>query len=224
MTRKPFALVVSLVGLAAAAFLAFGLSDDGPAPSADREVEITDYEGVRLGSVEDFRENSIRGVQTVDPETYRLTIDGLVAQSASYTLDELSTNERMSKLVTLHCVEGWSVQALWEGIPLRSLLEEASPLEGATTLIFHAEDGYTTSLPLSFVLDRDLIIADVINGITLPAETGFPFQLVAESKWGYKWIRWLTRIKLSNDPEYEGFWERRGYSNDADLDKPYFDF
>ena len=45
---------------------------------------------------------------------------------------------------------------------------------------------------------------------------GFPFQPVAESKFGYKWIKWINRIELSDEP-YEGFWEQRGYSNEADV-------
>ena len=58
-----------------------------------------------------------------------------------------------------------------------------------------------------------------MNEISLPSERGFPFQLVAESKWGYKWIKWVTEIELSDDVNYKGYWESRGYSNEADLDK-----
>jgi len=58
-----------------------------------------------------------------------------------------------------------------------------------------------------------------MNDLTLPPERGFPFQLVAEKKWGYKWIKWITKIELSDDEEYRGYWESRGYSNEADLVK-----
>jgi DMSO/TMAO reductase YedYZ molybdopterin-dependent catalytic subunit len=50
---------------------------------------------------------------------------------------------------------------------------------------------------------------------------GFPFQLAAEDKWGYKWIKWVTKIELSNNPDYRGFWESRGYSNQGDIDKSF---
>jgi DMSO/TMAO reductase YedYZ molybdopterin-dependent catalytic subunit len=190
--------------------------------AAVQEIEIQEYQGERLGSVNDFRENSIAGVQVLDPTSYRLVIDGLVSQSMSLALAQLQTMSHVQKLVTIDCVEGWSVRALWEGIPLAALLEQVSPAPEANTLVFHAADGYTTSLPLEFVLDRGLIIADQINGIVLPPENGFPFQLVAEDKWGYKWIKWITRIELSNDSSYRGFWERRGYSNEGDVDGPMF--
>ena len=62
-----------------------------------------------------------------------------------------------------------------------------------------------------------------MNDEVLLPERGFPFQLVAESKWGYKWIKWIKEIELSDDENYKGFWESRGYSNSGDLDKPKFD-
>ncbi len=183
-------------------------------------VEVTEYQGERLGSVDDFRENSIRGVQHVDPDTYQLVIDGLVLESASLSYAALQTMPHTAKLVTIHCVEGWSVKALWEGIALPELLSLVKPMEHATTVIFHAADGYTTSLSLDYILENNLIIADRINGIVLPPANGFPFQLVAQDKWGYKWIRWLTRIELSDDSNYKGFWETRGYNNNGDADGP----
>jgi len=186
------------------------------------DIEIDEYQGERLGSVEDFRENSIRGVQEIDIATYRLEIDGLVEEPATLTYDELQALPHVEKLVTIDCVEGWSVTALWGGVPLASLLDGVTPQAEANTVIFHAYDGYTTSLPLDVVLGRDLIIADFINGIRLPPANGFPFQLVAEDKWGYKWIRWLTRIELSDNPTYQGYWEQRGYSNTGDADGPMF--
>ena len=61
------------------------------------------------------------------------------------------------------------------------------------------------------------MIAYKMNNVTLPPERGYPFQLVAESKWGYKWIKWITAIELSNNHDYKGFWESRGYSNSGNL-------
>jgi DMSO/TMAO reductase YedYZ molybdopterin-dependent catalytic subunit len=60
-----------------------------------------------------------------------------------------------------------------------------------------------------------------MNNATIPPERGFPFQLVAESKWGYKWIKWITKIEVSNNTDYQGYWESRGYSNLGDLNKDF---
>jgi len=187
-------------------------------------VEIREYEGERLSSVNDFRENSIKGPQYVDVEGYQLKITGLVQNPRSYTYDEvINTHQHYKKVVTLDCVEGWSVTILWEGMLVRDLLEEPSPLASAKVVIFHAYDGYTTSLPLDYLMNNDILMAYEMNDVTIPPERGFPFQLVAESKWGYKWIRWITEIELSDDVNYQGYWESRGYSNTADLDKGFFE-
>ena len=58
----------------------------------------------------------------------------------------------------------------------------------------------------------------------LPAERGYPFELVAEDKWGYKWIKWIEKIELTDNPNYRGYWEQRGYSNSGNLNGSYFTF
>jgi len=197
--------------------------EDMNGPGELEPVEIREYEGAKLGSVDDFRENSIKGPQRVDTESYQLDITGLVENPKSYNYDEVISNyQQYKKVVTLDCVEGWSVTLLWEGVLVRDLIEEANLLPEAKTVIFHAYDGYTTSLPLDYIMDNDIIMAYKMNDITLPPERGFPFQLVAESKWGYKWIKWITKIELSDNVDYRGYWESRGYSNTADLDKGFF--
>lgn len=186
--------------------------------------ELTSYEGEDLSSIYDFRENSIKGYQYVTKETYRLTISGLVNNTQQFTYDEvLNSFTSYKKVVELFCVEGWEVNILWEGILVKELLNTTNVSTNATTIIFHAYDGYTTSFPLDFIIDNDIILAHKINGVTLPPERGFPFQLVAESKWGYKWIKWVTEIEVSDDSDYEGYWESRGYSNEGDLNKGFFD-
>ncbi len=199
----------------------------GSASSSDKglpDVQIREYQGERLSDLSDFQENSIKGPQRVDVNSYRLKVTGLVEKPLSYTYAEvLSGHTNHTKLVTLDCVEGWAVKILWEGVLVDDIIKEAVVLPAANTVIFHAHDGYTTSLPLAYVRDKNIMLAYKINGVDLPPERGFPFQLVAEDKWGYKWIKWVTGIELSDDPNYKGYWERAGYSNDADLDKPFFD-
>jgi hypothetical protein len=180
-------------------------------------VEVKEYQGKDLSSILDFRENSINGPQFIDVKTYKLTVDGLVDSPGEYTYEEVLGHTAYKKFVTLNCVEGWSVNILWEGILLKDLFEEVKVKDTANTVIFYSYDGYSTSLPLDWVVDKNIMIAYSMNGVELPPERGFPFQLVAESKLGYKWAKWITRIELSNDSAYKGYWESRGYSNEADL-------
>ena len=180
--------------------------------------EIREYEGNDLSSIINFRENSIKGPQQIDNQTYSLILTGLVKNELEFTYgDVLSNYQSYKKVVTLFCVEGWRVTILWEGIKLQDMLADAQVESEANTVIFRAYDGYSTSLPLDYIIDNNILMAYKMNNVTLPAERGYPFQLVAESKWGYKWIKWITSIELSDNPDYKGFWESRGYDNDADL-------
>ena len=189
-----------------------------------KPVEIREYQGEKLSSVDDFIENSIKGPQHVDIESYQLKITGLIENPKSYTYDEvLGNHQHYKKVVKLDCVEGWSVTILWEGMLVREFIAQASSLSEAKVVIFHAYDGYTTSFPLDYIMNNDIIMTHKMNEVVLPAERGFPFQLVAESKWGYKWIKWITEIELSDDVNYRGYWESRGYSNTGDLDKGFFE-
>ena len=231
MKRKFFtAIPVAVIVLAAAiAGIVFSINragfTGGVVPEELQTVEVREYEGKNLSSVNDFRENSIKGPQYVDIATYELEVTGLVEKPLTFTYEEvLEGYKHYEKVVRLDCVEGWSANILWEGMLVRDILKDAGVLPETKTVIFHAYDGYTTSFPIDYIMDNDIIMAYKMNEITMPPERGYPFQLVAESKWGYKWIKWITKIELSDDEHHRGYWESRGYSNDADLDEGFFEF
>jgi DMSO/TMAO reductase YedYZ molybdopterin-dependent catalytic subunit len=194
----------------------------GTAPQRQRAaelaaVEVREYEGENLSSVNDFRENSIAGVQQVDRESYRLKIKGLPSGEKEMIYQDVLNLPNYKKVVTLNCVEGWSATILWEGVLIKDLFGgEAVPPE-TKVVIFRSVDGYSTSLPIDYILNNDIIMAYKMNNIELPPERGFPFQVVAESKYGYKWAKWINEIELSADENFKGFWEQRGFSNTADI-------
>ena len=217
-----FIVIIAIMAAFLASVIFFG-PDTGEIKELEG-VEVREYQGENLSSINAFRENSIKGPQYIDIENYQLNITGLVETPQSYTYDEVIDNyEHYKKVVRLNCVEGWAANILWEGMLVRDLLASAKPLPEAKVIIFHAYDGYTTSFPVEYVMNNDILMAYGMNDVTIPPERGFPLQLVAESKWGYKWIKWITAIELSDDVNYEGFWESRGYSNEGDLDKSFFD-
>jgi DMSO/TMAO reductase YedYZ molybdopterin-dependent catalytic subunit len=181
--------------------------------------EIRQYQGKDLSSVNDFRENSIKGPQKVPLDTYRLAVKGLVDKPLSLTYDQVLALPPYKKVVRLNCVEGWSVDILWEGVKLDDLLTQAGYDTKASTVIFRCYDGYSTSLPASFIRDNDILLAYKMNGMDLPTERGYPFQVVAEDKFGYKWAKWVTEIEVSDNADFRGYWEQRGYDNDAELKK-----
>jgi DMSO/TMAO reductase YedYZ molybdopterin-dependent catalytic subunit len=165
-------------------------------------TEVKEYQGEKLSSIMDFKENSIKGPQYIDINNYKLKVDGLVEKPSEFTYDEILANTKYTKVVTLTCVDGWSVTILWEGVLLKDIFDKVKVKSDAQTVVFYAVDGYSTSLSLKTVLEKNMIIAYKMNNVVLPPERGFPFQLVAEDKLGYKWIKWITHIELSNDPNY----------------------
>ena len=178
--------------------------------------EIREYNGQRLSSVNDFRYEAIAGNQDLNISTYTLTITGLVQNETVLTYDQIvNTHAYYLKVATLHCVEGWEVKVLWEGVLLKDLLHDAGYNPNAQILIFYSSDGFTTSLPISYIVSSNITIAYKVNGLTLPKSEGYPLRLVAEGKLGYKWAKWITKMEVSNNTSFRGFWESRGYNNDA---------
>jgi len=209
-------IIITVFTTVAAAALSAGCGSAARSQEA-RTVEIREYKGEKLDPIEKFEENSISGPRRVDIDAYRLTVGGRAAKPLSLTYKQVLSRPVVSRVTVLHCVEGWDVKVLWEGVSIAGLLAEAKPEPEATTVVFRSADGYATSLPLAYVREKDILLAFRVNGLVLPAERGFPFQVVAEDKWGYKWAKWVTAIELSDDPGFKGYWEKRGYNNNGDL-------
>lgn len=179
--------------------------------------EIRNYQGQNLASIADVGENAIRGTQYINVSTYHLTVTGLVNKTVKYTYDQVLSFPKYLKVVTLYCVAGWSATILWEGVLVSDLLKEAGVNSSAVGVIFHASDGFTTELSLDYLANKSIILAYKMNGLTMPPERGFPFELVAESQYGYKSIKWVTSMELTDNPNYLGTWESRGYPNNATI-------
>ena len=210
-------ILIGLLAIFTVIFIGIGIYSQN-LPKKLYPGEILEYEGQDLSLINDFRENSIRGPQQINESTYSLAITDLVNQTIEFSYNEIINEfQKYQKVTTLHCVEGWSVTILWEGFLLEEILEKAEISLDSEVVIFYAYDGYSTSLPLDYIRNQEIILAYKMNGVILPPERGFPFQLVAESKYGYKWIKWITEIELSNDLSYKGYWEKRGFSNDASI-------
>lgn len=186
------------------------------------ETENLTYQGQSLTPIANQDNNAINGTQYIDRASYRLQVDGLVKNPLSFTYNEILAMPQTSKVVDLNCVEGWNFTAKWTGVKVSDIFNKTGIVGNATTVIFYCADGYSTSLDLSYILQNNIILAYKDNDITLPPDRGFPLQLIAESKYGYKWAKWITRIEVSNDSSYRGYWEKYGYNNKADVGGPKF--
>lgn len=225
--KSPWARIsaISALLLLALGLGACGSTSSEPAGGVPGEVEATEFEGVKLTPIRQQRNNALNGTQVNDQDTYTLTIDGLVDRPLSLSYSDLQAYPQQSWLMDLNCVEGWSFTAKWTGPSLATILDDAGVRPGAVTAIFYTTEvptGYT-SLDVDYLRDNDILLGMKLNDVTLPADRGFPFQVVAKSKYGYKWAKWVTRIELSDDADFRGFWESNGYSNKADDTGPAFD-
>ncbi len=189
-----------------------------PSPITLYPGEVREYQGQSLSSISDVYENAIAGTQYIDNATYLLEVSGLLNKTLLLSYSDVIANHQLyQKVVTIYCVEGWDATILWEGVLVKDLLQEAGADPNASTIIFRAADGYTTSMPKDYLVNNNIILAYKMNGLTIPPERGFPFELVAENKYGYKWIKWVTGIEISNNGDYLGYWESRGYPNDGSI-------
>lgn len=188
------------------------------ARSADNAQEIREHQGQRLAPFDRDYDNSIKGPQKLDPQAYRLKVHGLVDQPQSLTLDQVLALPAVRRVVTMPCVEGWSEVLLYDGVRIMDLLARAGIKPQANNIIFRSADGYSTSLRLDYIRKSDALLGHRINGLALDAKRGFPFQVVAEHQLGYKWAKWVMEIEASDQP-YKGYWERRGYPEDAHTDR-----
>lgn len=207
----------------ALALVACGTNNYG-GPSLPGETEATAFEGTELTPIGKQRGNALAGTQQIDRDTYRLSVDGLVDNPLSLSYTDLQNLDQGELLLPMNCVEGWSYTAKWTGPSLAALLAQAGVRPEAAVVIFHTADveGGYTSLDLNFLVDNDIMLAMKLNDVTLPAHKGFPIQLVATAKFGYKWAKWITGIEVSDDTDFRGYWEARGYNNVADDTGPAF--
>jgi DMSO/TMAO reductase YedYZ molybdopterin-dependent catalytic subunit len=177
-------------------------------------AEIRQYQGQNLSSIESVYQNAIKGLQYINQTTYRLAVTGLVGRTLQLSYNDIVSNQQSYKqVVTINC--GWNATLLWEGILVKDLIQEAGFSKEATVVIFHASDGFTTSLPLDYIIQDNIMVAFKMNGVTLTPQTGWPLMLIVPHQYGYKWIKWITEIEVSNDTNYQGYWESRGFPNNA---------
>lgn len=158
------------------------------------------------------------GYPSADLSTYRLTVDGLVNHPTTLTWSDLMGLEPYTEEADFHCVTGWSVPNVrWKGVHLSSLVSRVKLLRQVGYVHFYSFDGaYTESLSLSQALDPTVLLAYELNGQLLSRQQGFPLRLVVPKMYGYKSIKWVNRIEFSDKP-LVGYWEARGYDDDAYL-------
>jgi len=151
------------------------------------------------------------------PETYTLTIDGEVENPVKLSWNDFMKLPKTVSTSDFHCVEGWSVlDCKWEGIHIREIEKLVKPKEVAKAVTVECADSYTTSLFREELYDEDVLLAYKLNDEVLEEGSGFPLRLIVPNKYAYKSALWVVHLGFTRNKEL-GFWERRGYNDNADV-------
>jgi DMSO/TMAO reductase YedYZ molybdopterin-dependent catalytic subunit len=213
--------ILGLIALAGAGVVGGKAVQDGLSKVL-APVELRDPTGLTglIPNGNSFRFYSVTGaVPTKNAQTYRLAIDGMVTNTASYTLADLQAMPQTKLVRDFHCVTGWYVpQVHWSGVRLSTLLDRAAPTPGARAVRFRSFDGtYTESLSLEQARLDDVIVALQMLDGPITHDHGGPVRMYVAPMYGYKSTKWLSGIELTANVE-QGYWEDRGYPVDAFLD------
>ncbi len=170
--------------------------------------------GQRL--VQDWPILDLGAEPNVTPEKFRLDIDGAVENRLSLGLDEFMALPQTDSVSDMHCVTQWSrYDNRWRGVSAQSVLDLVRPLPEAKHVIFTAYDGYTTNIPLERFGQSDVFLVHSWEGKPLTRAHGGPVRMLVPKLYLWKSAKWLRRIQFTVS-DHKGFWETRGYHNDAD--------
>ena len=153
---------------------------------------------------------------TFDPASWKLEVGGIVEQPLTLSYGELRALPRTTEVRDFHCVTGWSVPNVrWTGVRLRDLFDRVRPKLGARGVRFEsAEIPYVDYLTYDQASLSDVLLAYEMDGKPLAREHGAPVRLVMPEMYGYKSVKWVSRVDLVDDA-YDGYWEQLGYDRDA---------
>jgi DMSO/TMAO reductase YedYZ molybdopterin-dependent catalytic subunit len=127
---------------------------------------------------------------------WRLTIDGLVARPAQFSLEEIKRMPATTQITHQACEEGWSFIAAWSGVRLSSVLNQVGILPSAKWIVFYAYDRAWDSLDLAEALHPQTLLAYNLNGEDLPPDHGAPIRVRVARQLGYKSVKYLRQITL----------------------------
>ncbi len=152
----------------------------------------------------------------IDLSTWRFRSFGLVERETTFTWQEFLAMPQVALTRDFHCVTQWSrLDNLWEGVLFREVMQRLQPKPEAKFVMAHCHGGYSTNLPLSVLMEEDVLFAHRHDGKPLEPEHGGPLRLVVPSRYGWKSAKWVNGLEFMGQDE-PGFWERMGYHMNGD--------
>jgi DMSO/TMAO reductase YedYZ molybdopterin-dependent catalytic subunit len=199
-------------------------AETAPVLPAEADLKLKDLTPFVTNNDDFYRIDTALVVPQVASDTWTLKIHGRVKNPITLTYAQLTQRATIERYVTLACVSnevGGDLisTARFLGVPLKPLLEEAGPLDGADQVVSRSVDGFTAGTPTAALLDgRDAMLAIGMNGEPLPIDHGFPVRMVVPGLYGYvSATKWLAEIELSSFGDFDAYWIRRGWSQQAPI-------
>lgn len=150
-----------------------------------------------------------------DPATWRFRVWGACANPVELSWEDFRALPVTTRTNDIHCVTGWTkFDNTWEGVLFRDVAALAKPTPAAVHALVHAPSGYTANLPLSALMDDDVMFAWSHDGEPLEPKHGGPMRLVVPKRYFWKSTKWANGVEFLDHDE-RGYWEVRGYHNDA---------
>jgi DMSO/TMAO reductase YedYZ molybdopterin-dependent catalytic subunit len=155
-------------------------------------------------------------VPKIDLETWDFRVMGEVERELTLTWEQLLELPSREVTVDIHCVTRWSrFDTTFKGVHWSELAKLVGPKPSARFVVAHAEQGFTSNMPIAAIEDENALIAYEADGEPLTPDHGWPLRLLVPSRYFWKSAKWLRGLELRSSDE-PGFWERYGYDNDAD--------
>lgn len=197
-----------------------GAANPAPTVPAGADFDIAGLTEYVTPNDSFYRIDSALQLPTIDPETWTLTVTGLVDTELTLTYAELMARPLTEHLTTLTCMSNQvggdlAGTAVWLGLPVRELLAEAGPQAGADAVLSTSQDGWTAATPLSTLRDPDVaaLLAVGMNGQPLAPEHGFPVRMVVPGLYGdVSATKWLTELKVTTFDDDRGYWAQKGWA------------
>ncbi len=195
-----------------------------PAVAAGTDLRIPGLTPFLTSNASFYRVDTDLVLPQVSPETWTLTIDGMVDRPVELTFAELLKMPLTEADITLVCVSNqvggtYNGNATWLGVPLAGLLRRAGVRAGADQVLSAATDGMTISTPVAAIMDgRNALLAVGMNGQPLPVAHGFPARMIVPGLYGYvSATKWVTKLTLTTFARKKAYWTQRGYSAQAPI-------
>jgi DMSO/TMAO reductase YedYZ molybdopterin-dependent catalytic subunit len=178
-----------------------------------------EYKGADLQPITPNDRFYVVSKNNIDPHVkkdwWQLEITGQVERPRTYRFEDVIALPSVMQETTLQCISnsiggGLMSNAIWKGVPLRTLLEAAGPKAGVTEVVCRSVDGYTDDLPLEKAMDPTTLLTYEMNGVSLPRNHGYPARILAPGMVGEKSVKWVTRIELNNQ-DTKQFYEKQGW-------------